>query len=117
MKKLILCLSLFCAPALFAANPSVWRSSYTASADTTQNLCMNKRGFLHAVVVSSASANATVSVYASSATANSIMTLVDASNEGYFPYDTIAIATNTAHTGLTYSTVGTASVQILYDCF
>lgn len=100
-----------------AGNSGVWRSSFTATADTTKNLCTNKRGFLHGVIVSSATPNATVSVWASSGTVDSTMTIVDASNEGSYYFDVPAIATNTAHTGMTYSTVGTATIQILYECY
>lgn len=91
----------------------VWRSSYTATADTTQNLCMNRRGILHGVIVSSGSASSNMAVYASSGTAFQPIAEINTTAQGSYFYDVIA----STRTGLTYSTVGTAKVTILYDCF
>lgn len=93
----------------------VWRSSYTATADTTLNLCINKRGTLHSIVVSSAGVNSTISVFASSGTVFSTMTVLDTTSKSVYPYDVI-LATRT---GLTYSTAGTTQAQltILYNCY
>jgi len=123
MKKLLISAILLFISTFGYAVSAVWISSYTATADTTQNLCINKNGLLHGIVVSSASATngGLVSIYASSATVDSTMAVVDTTGRGSYFYDTVAIATNTAgsydYTGLTYSKVGTASVTILYYCY
>jgi len=96
----------------------VWQSSTTATADTTKNLCTDRRGILHEVVVSSAGATgASASVFASSATTGSPVAVVDATRVGVYPYDLVTISTQANHSGLTYSTVGTAQVQIIYQCY
>lgn len=118
MKKLLLVLSLLSIPYLAFAIPQVYYSSFTATADTTQNICINKRGFLHSVVVSSGAIGSnTITVWASSGTVNSTMTIINSSTQGSYIFDAPALSTNTNHTGLTYSTVGSADITILYDCY
>lgn len=98
----------------FALSPVVWKSSYTATADTTKNLCMNQRGFFHGVIISSPSAaGGSLTVYASSAAALNPIAVIDTRSIGSYTYDVGPSTT----TGLTYSTVGTPKVTILYQCY
>ena len=117
MKKVLLAaLTIFgVCGAAGAAGHTVWKSSQTATADTTKNLCMNKRGMLHSVCISSASTagGGNVTIFASSATTANQMTTINSSTLGCYTFDVIA-ATNT---GISYSTVGTAVTTILYDCY
>jgi hypothetical protein len=119
MKRLLLVgIAMTLAGSLWAYD--VWLDSFTATADTTANLCTNKRGLLHSVVVSSAIAGTDIKIYASSGTVDSTMTIINTASLGQYFFDVVSVATNTAgnydHTGLTYSKQGLATVQILYSC-
>lgn len=104
--------------------PGVWQSSTTSTVDTTKNLCPplssgNVRGqaILHGICVSSATAVAAsaITVYASSATTDNPIALVNTVNTGCFYYD---VYSSTSPGGLTYSnTGGGGSIQILYTCY
>jgi hypothetical protein len=123
MKRLLLVVLFILASSSLWAVDHVWLSSYTATAEATQNLCVNRHGMFHGVVVSSASdtSGGQIAIYASSGTVDSTMTIVDTAAKGFYVFDAAAISTNTVgsykHTGLTYSKVGTASVSILYSCY
>lgn len=123
MKKLILFFfAITLSGYVIADNSGIWKSSWTITADTTQNLCVNKRGFLHSVVIGTATATtSSLTIWASSGTVNSTMTVIDSSVKGDYFFDTVAISTFGAgsfpRTGLTYSTVGNGSVNILYECY
>lgn len=123
MKKLILVLGLIAVTGVcWAANPSVWRSSFTNTADTTKNVCgndagivTNRRGFFHGVCVSSSAAtNGTVTVFNSSASAINPIAVVNTVTGGCSYFDVVA---STFAKGLTYSTTGSGNVTLLYDCF
>lgn len=91
-----------------------WLSSTTVTADTTKNLCVNKRGVLHGVIISSSVAASSLIVYNSSAAAINPIAVIDSSAKGSYLYDVIA---STVNKGLTYSTIGTAASTILYNCY
>jgi len=120
MKRMLLIgATIFLSASLWAAD--VWRSSWSATNETEQNLCPGKKGFLHRVVVSSA-ATGTGSkflVVSSTKTVGSTMTVVDTLYEGDYLYDIVAITTTTTK-GMFYSNYGlttVARVTILYDCY
>lgn len=75
MKKILIFLGLvFGTIPLFAAMGDIWKSSYTATADTAQSLCASsgtgkRRGFLHGVCVDDGGPGSTISVYNAYATA------------------------------------------------
>ena len=92
-----------------------WLSSTTATADTTKNVCMSKRGVFHGVCVSSPTALAsTYTVYNSSASAINPIAVIDATGRGCYYYDVVA---STVNKGLTYSNSSTANVTLLYNCY
>lgn len=100
----------------FAINTEIWQSSHTLTADTTKNLCVNQRGLLHSVCISSATAtaNSDILIYASSATTANLMANINTVNTGCFTYNVTA----STPTGLTYSTVGAgADIQIMFQCY
>jgi hypothetical protein len=115
MKKYLIALSLFFIPVIaFATSTQLWKSSFTTTADTTKNLCTNKKGIIHSVCVDSGTAAAsTFSIFASSATSANPIAVIDATTRGCLVYDVIA----STPTGLTYSNSSTANVTILYDCY
>lgn len=123
MKKLILLFGtmFWVGMAWAAGTPSVWRSSFTNTAETTKNICgndagitTNRRGFFHGVCASSTAVNGVMTVYNSSASAINPIGVFNsvAGNCEYF--DVIA---STQAKGLTYSTVGSGNFTILYDCY
>lgn len=99
-----------------------WVSSFTATVDTTKNVCgadrgivTNKRGFFHGVCVSSASVGGGVyTVYNASASAINPLAVIDTTTKGCYYYDVVA---STASKGLTYSNSSTANVTLLYNCY
>lgn len=125
IKRLILAVALICVsvPTVVLAWDT-WRSSYTATIDTTKNLCgtdaglvgPTRRGFLHSVCISSSAFQTdTITIYNSSGTAINPLTTIDGTAyEGCFNYDVVA---STINKGLTYSKTGGAIVQIQYDCY
>lgn len=111
MKRILAGLSLlFCVGTAYALS-DVWKSSFTATADTNKNVCMDSRGILHGVIVSS-SAGGNFAVYASSAVQSSTMTAINTGANGTYYFD-VQASTNT---GLTYNKTGTASVTLIYSC-
>lgn len=103
------------AGAAHAFTPVVWKSSFTPSAVTTKNLCVNQNGFLHSVCVSSpTAAPSLVSVYNSSGSAVNPIAIIDGTKYGCFEYDVLA---STANKGLTYSNSSTANITIMYQCY
>lgn len=122
IKKLVLTAALLCVgvpSTVFAWD--VWRSSYTATIDTTRNLCggdagivTNRRGIFHGVCVSSAAVNGTFSIYNSSGTTINPIAILDLNTNGCFYYDVVA---STVNKGLTYSNTGLSKLTILYDCY
>lgn len=118
MRKILVALLLIAGPWKPAfATPSVWLSSNTATADTTQVLCPNtanvntKRAILHAVCVNTGAAG-TLTVYNSSATAvNPLLAMNTAAVVACATYD---ISTSS---GLTYTNSATANVTLTYMCY
>lgn len=91
-----------------------WISSNTATADTTKNIrcssVQNNPGCkFHGVVVSSAGINSSIIIYNSSATAANTITTLDTTVRGATYLFDVFLST-----GLTYTTVGTANLTILY---
>lgn len=102
---------LFMASALYAA--SVWKSSTTASADTTKRLCTGNKAILHGVCVNDGPSGL-VTVYDSSATATSPIAVIRSSSAvtaGCLFYD---VQTSS---GLTYTTSAAGNVTFLYGCY
>jgi hypothetical protein len=109
---------------LYAATGQVWISSTTATANTTQRLCPQLfstnigHGIFHGVCVNEpiSGLSGTLTVFNSSATTdNSISTITtNGSTTGSLPgcvfYD-VAFSS-----GLSYTTVSTAAVTMLYSC-
>lgn len=121
MKRLFLAVSIFIIPVLVFADSHIWRSSYTATADTTQNVCgpaggysTNRRGYLHGVCISSSAVTGTFTVYNSSASAINPIAVLDTQINGCYYYD---VAASTINKGLTYSNTSTGKVTLLYECY
>jgi hypothetical protein len=109
----------------FAFEP-VWLGSHTATADTTQVLCLshtflvgtstiteNGRGILHAVCINQGN-QGTVTVYNSSSTAvNPVAVLLSttAATAGCFTYD-IGMSS-----GIVYSDTAANDVTFTYSCY
>ena len=91
------------------AADKVYRSSHVLAAQTTANIIAG-RGVLHKVVVSSGVASATIQIFDS--VGNGIATgsrlKLDASDEREYTFD-IGFSS-----GITYTTVGTAHIQMIY---
>lgn len=102
----------------YAISESLWISSRTITADSTKNLCMDRRAILHGVCISSATATAGASViiYASSAAAtvaNTIAT-IDSMAKGCYYYDVYS----STPTGITYTTNSPGADTIfMYMCY
>jgi uncharacterized protein YfiM (DUF2279 family) len=117
MKKLmILTISLFMASALMAANTGIWRSSHTATADTTKNLCgqTSGRAMLHGVCVNDVpGASGTVTLYDSRAAASGAIAVIRSTaayTSGCQFFD-VAVSS-----GLSYTNSTTNDITILYNC-
>lgn len=101
---------------VFADIGSIWISSNTATADTTQNLCKPKqgnttaRGLFHGARINTGGAG-TLTVYASSASATSPIAAINTAAVASLDYDVIVSS------GLTYSQTGTANITLLYQCY
>jgi hypothetical protein len=100
----------------------VWTSSNTNTADSLAVLCgmyqvggtsTTLRGILHEVVVSSAIAATTLTVYNSTYTATTNYSIgpIITGTLGSYTYDT------TFPLGMIYTKTGPAQVQILYECY
>lgn len=120
MKRLLIFLILATASWPLEATDT-WVSSFTATADTTKNVCgadrgivTNKRGFFHGVCVSSASVGGVYTVYNSSASAINPLAVIDTTTKGCYYYDVVA---STQAKGLTYSNSSTANVTLLFNCY
>jgi hypothetical protein len=114
MKKLLLTFALLTLGGMAFAATSVWKSSYTATADTAKVLCPNThKAILHGVCVERADAG-TFSIYDASSTAVNpiaVLTSTAAIAGGCQFYDVIASS------GLVYSNSAANPTVILYDCF
>lgn len=93
----------------------VWRSSTTATADTTKSLCntarpLSGRGMVHNVCVNTGAAG-TFTVYNSSAAAVNPLAAIDTTAKGCTEYDVMLTS------GVTYSNSATANVTLTYACY
>jgi hypothetical protein len=123
MRKFLVFLASFLMVSMAVAFLPVWLSSNTATADTLQPLCGQYlvgvstavyHSILHEVIVSSAIAATTLTVYNSSftATSQSIGPIMTSSlSPGGYVYDV------DFSNGLSYTKTGTAQVQIIYQCY
>lgn len=100
-------------------DPIIWKSSFTATADTTKEIpCStslpNAGCRFHGVIVSSAGVNSTLTVYNSSATANNIIAIIDTNGSTMKNQDFIFDVF--VSSGLTYTNAGStpANIVILY---
>jgi hypothetical protein len=116
MKRfLILIASLMTASFAMAGYGNVWKSSTTATADTTKALCnpRTQGAILHGVCISKADAG-TFTIYDSSATANfpiAVIQSTSAAQSGCLFYDV------KVSSGLTYTnSVAGTNATILYGC-
>lgn len=107
---------------LWAVQANVWASSNTATIDTNQTLCgqyavngatSTLHAVVHEVIVSSAIAATTVTLYNSSFTATGVQSIgpVMTSSLGSYVYDSVF------PNGLNYTKTGGAQIQILYVCY
>lgn len=116
MKK-ILVLSLLCLCAVEAkAEKGVYLSSVSAVSGYRVNLCAGKRGFLKRVCVVDGVASSTAAVYNSWTVPGASVTLtgvIDASETGKGCYDFDVAAS----TGLMREQGGTASINVIYECY
>lgn len=109
MKKYLLLISLLVCSAIVHASSwqvdsAVNRSSYTATADTTQSITGFKPGARFVgVVIGKASSGVTVTVYDSNGTTLRPMALIDANVPGTYRYD-VAVSS-----GITYTVSGAAA--------
>lgn len=100
-----------------AFQTSLWLSSNTSTADTTQNLCKNYnsggsvRGVFHGVCLNTATAG-TLTIYNSSGTANNPIAAMDTNRAVPCNYYDVEVSS-----GLTYTNSATANVTILYQCY
>lgn len=124
MKKLIIFgISVLAVTVAFAFEP-MWKSSNTATADTTQSLCLSQtylvgtstvssggHGIFHGACVNTGAAG-TLTIYNSSNTAiNPIAAINTAAVVPCALYD-VGVSS-----GLTYTNSATANVTILYQCY
>lgn len=96
-----------------ATSPFVWRSSTTATADTTKSLCAEGHPYLHGVRVTKADSG-TVTIYNSRNAASSALAVIQSTAalvSGGVDFDVLMSS------GITYtnSTAGT-NLTILYQC-
>lgn len=113
MKKLLALVAAILLPGIVMANPVVWRSSNTATADSTKALCTQgnpRRGVLHGVCVNTGTAG-TLTIYNSSSTAANPIAAINTTNALCNYYDVVTSS------GLVYTNSATANVTIMYDCF
>lgn len=106
-------LSILCL-AVPAMARDIYRSSTTATADTTQVLCgSGRRGYLYSVCVSSAVSGTGTTIYNSSFTTSGV------ANTGFISNGTVGcVAYQTVYPkGLLYTKTGVANINIAYDCF
>jgi hypothetical protein len=115
MKKIVLTILalVYCSAAAIAVS-SVWKSSWTATADENKTLC-NNRGIFHGVCVNRGELASDLKVYQSSSTAGIFLSTVAwiTTSTATFPcssYDVIIPS-------MSYIKGGTADITILYDCF
>lgn len=117
MKQFVFVLALLCAAtSAYAIDPTVWKSSYTTTADSAQSLCSSHLAVLHSVCISSpsATAGASVTILNSTDTAKTV-SVIDAMARGCYTFDTVVVSTNTNALG--YTTTGAAKVNIFYACY
>ena len=114
MKKIISLALLFLASVSFAGErmipqvtQCVFKSSYTATADTAKYISNSK--YIDGIIVSSASAGGWIKIYNSTFTAaGQLIPAIDLSTVGYWPLHLVV-------SGLTYTTSGnTNGIAIIY---
>jgi hypothetical protein len=113
MKKLLAIFAAIALPAMVMANPVVWRSSNTATADTAKALCTQgnpRRGVVHGACVNTGVAG-TLTIYNSSSTAANPIAAINTANAICTYYDVLMSS------GIVYTNSATANVTIMYDCF
>ena len=124
MKKILgisLIVGFMCCSFSYAVAPVLWKSSQTATADTTQPLCgqflsgtstVTYHAILYNVCISSPVTGSAVTLYNSSYTATTNGTgYISAANEGCLTFNTVYPK------GLMYTTTGSANIIIGYDCY
>ena len=124
MKRLFLAMGFILGLGLGAmATPSVWKSSNTATADTTQVLSTptnylvgtstireGGHGVYHGICINTGTAG-TFTIYNSSASAANPIAATSTASVGCLTYD-VGISS-----GLTYTNSATANVTVLYMCY
>lgn len=109
MKTLILTLGLsFFTSVLWA--DKVWKSSNTATADTTKSLCGTGRGIIHGARVNTGAAG-TLTIYNSRASATLPVAAINTAALASLDFDVLLSS------GVTYTNSATANVTLLYDCY
>ena len=120
MKKFpapLIFLSVLLSAVLAFAEPTVYFSSHTATADTTKALCNQTftsswpRGLLHTVCVNTGASTSSFTIYNSSASAVNPIAIVDSTTKGCQTYD-IQLSS-----GISYTNSSTADVTISYLCY
>jgi hypothetical protein len=114
MKRFLGIIALLLLAGSVHAAESVWKSSNTATAESSAVLCgQGKRGHLFSVAVSSAgAAQSGITVYNSSfTTTTDFVGPIDTRAQVQYGYRTPMVK------GMMYTKTGTAQVQILYDCY
>lgn len=102
---------------VFAISGSVYLSSHTATANTTQALCQqapvgsNPHGVLNSVCVNTGASTSSATIYNSSGTANNVIAIIDTTTKGCLTYNVLLSS------GITYTTSSTADVTFLYQCY
>ena len=126
MKKVLAVVALLSVSTLlFAAGGNIWRSSNTAVADTTLNLCKGitqlvgtstittgNHGIFHGACVNRGLSGGTLAIYNSSASATSPIATISVSTPMPCSVYDVGISS-----GLTYTNSGTADITILYQCW
>ena len=113
MKKILSIVAALSIPVIAMAAPAVWRSSNTATADSTKQLCTQgtpRRGLFHGACVNTGAAG-TLTVYNSSSTAANPVAAINTAAAICLYYD-VALSS-----GLVYTNSATANVTLLYDCY
>lgn len=118
MKKILIFLGLtFVTVPLFAVMGDIWKSSYTATGDTTKSLCSDssvgkRRGMLHSVCVDDGGPGSTISIYNAYSTAVNpvavIFSTAAAGNCMTFDVD--------MSSGIVYTKSSGANVTFTYNC-
>lgn len=114
MKRILILLSLMLSVSMAYA-VDIWKSTNTATADTTKSLCNNYtnptrgRGMVHNVCVNTGAAGS-FSVFNASAAAVNPVAVIDTTAKGCTEYDVFLTS------GVTYTNSATANVTMTYSC-